>query len=222
MLILFLALSACLYLLTLLLDAYQLVIFPSSVTADIASIEENDAAWPNALRGLTLLLELLVLLITAVLFFVWLHRVNKNLRPLGALYVEFTPGWAVGWFFIPFANLVMPYRVVKEVWTKSAPDTPGVSSALQPTGSAALVGWWWGVWLISNVLLRVAAALSEFKSADTVFLSLKVDMFASAFRIAAAALAIMVVHGIYKRQEERSKQIVVNAPPSPPIFTTQN
>ncbi len=218
LLILFLALSACLYLLTLLLDAYQLVILPGSVASDIASLEGEDA-WPNALRGLTLLLELLVLVITAVLFFIWLHRVNKNLRPLGALYVEFTPGWAVGWFFIPFANLVMPYRVVKEVWTKSAPDVSSTSEAFRPTDSASLVGWWWGVWLISNVLLRVAAALSESKSADTLFLSLKVDMFASAFRIAAAALAIMVVHGIYKRQEERSKQTVVNAPP---IFTTQN
>lgn len=55
-------------------------------------------------------------------------------------------------------------------------------------------------------MLRVAATLSESKSADTVFLSLKVDMFASAFRIAAAALAIVVVHGIYKRQEERASR----------------
>ena len=23
-------------------------------------------------------------------------------------------GWAIGWFFVPFANLVMPYQAMKE------------------------------------------------------------------------------------------------------------
>jgi len=216
----FLALSVGLYLLTLLLDAYQLVILPNSVTADIASLEGGEA-WPNVLRGLTALLELLVLLITIILFSIWLHRVNKNLRSLGARNIEFTPGWAVGWFFIPFLNIYMPYKVVKEVWVKSAPDV-GTGEAWQQSSSTSLVTWWWFIWIISNVLLRAAGGLSESKSPDTVFLSLKVDLFASTFRIAAGALAIMVVYGIYKRQEERSKQQIVNVPPPPPpIFATQ-
>ena len=33
--------------------------------------------------------------------------------------LSISPGWAVGWYFIPFANLVMPYRSLKETFKAS-------------------------------------------------------------------------------------------------------
>jgi hypothetical protein len=62
---------------------------------------------------------LALLLLNAVLFCCWLHRAAGNLRALGARRLEFTPGWTVGWFFVPVANLVMPYRTVRELWLAS-------------------------------------------------------------------------------------------------------
>src|SRR5829696_9110674 len=43
-----------------------------------------------------------------VFFLIWLFRVHKNLDALAASNREFTPGWAVAWWFIPFAKLVKP------------------------------------------------------------------------------------------------------------------
>jgi hypothetical protein len=55
--------------------------------------------------------------LTAALFFcLWLHRAAKNLPALGRGGMQFTPGWSVGWFFIPFANLVKPLAAVSELW----------------------------------------------------------------------------------------------------------
>ncbi len=54
-------------------------------------------------------LELAGLILTGIAWFVWLHRSVANARSLG-VQTEATPGWSVGWWFIPFANLVKPYR----------------------------------------------------------------------------------------------------------------
>lgn len=50
------------------------------------------------------------------IFLVWLYRVSKNTWAIAADEITYTPGWAVGWFFVPIAGLVMPYNVVHELW----------------------------------------------------------------------------------------------------------
>ena len=60
----------------------------------------------------------------AIAFPMWMHRANRAARALGATGMEFTPGWAAGWFFVPFANLVMPYRVAVELWKAAIHISP--------------------------------------------------------------------------------------------------
>ncbi len=57
-------------------------------------------------------LELGLSILTAMAWFVWLHRAVANARSLG-VQTEATPGWSVGWWFIPFANLIKPYRILR-------------------------------------------------------------------------------------------------------------
>jgi hypothetical protein len=46
---------------------------------------------------------------------VFLHGSQRNNRALGARAMRFTPGWVVGWFLIPLANLVMGWVALNEV-----------------------------------------------------------------------------------------------------------
>ncbi len=48
-----------------------------------------------------------------VLFLIWVYRANRNAHCLGAEGMEYSPGWSVGWFFVPVACLVMPYNVLE-------------------------------------------------------------------------------------------------------------
>src|ERR1700754_3506800 len=57
-----------------------------------------------------------LLVTTIIVFAVWIHRANRNARALGAVGMRFSPGWAVGWFFVPIANLWKPYQAMKEIW----------------------------------------------------------------------------------------------------------
>jgi hypothetical protein len=81
----------------------------------------------------------------------WIYRTNANAHLLSDE-MTITPGWSVGWFFIPFANLVKPYEGVKETWRASH-----LAGGLDPEAEANLLPWWWGLWLLTNILSTVAA-----------------------------------------------------------------
>ena len=61
----------------------------------------------------------LVFVATVVLWCVWQHRAQQKAIVLAGGGLRFTPGWAVGWWFIPFANLVKPFQTVRELWEAS-------------------------------------------------------------------------------------------------------
>ena len=63
---------------------------------------------------------------------------------LGSPGLRFTPGWAVGWYFVPIANLWKPYQAMKEIWRAS--KNPGNWQAETTSG---FLGWWWFWWIIS-------------------------------------------------------------------------
>ncbi|MCZ6545888.1 MAG: DUF4328 domain-containing protein [Chloroflexi bacterium] len=54
------------------------------------------------------LLQLVLFVVTVVIFGRWIVRANKSVRALGADGFRITPGWAVGYFFIPIYNLWRP------------------------------------------------------------------------------------------------------------------
>ncbi|WP_054619347.1 DUF4328 domain-containing protein [Neisseria sp. 83E34] len=103
------------------------------------------------------LLLALFFLTSAILVCCWLYRAAANARALGAE-MSIKPGWAVGSFFIPFLNLIMPYQATKEIWLHAAPGN-------KP--SAVLVNIWWITWLIGSIGERIIhRAESHLESAD--------------------------------------------------------
>jgi hypothetical protein len=171
--------------------------------------------------------NLLVYVALVVAFLVWLHRVSKNVPALGnpKSKVEFTPGWAVGWFFIPLANLVMPYRAVREVWEKSDPAARTESDVMfTPPSSGGLLLAWWVCWIASNVVSNIAVRLQNGAgTAGAAGALAGVMIFSDLLDIAAAVLAVLVVRGLDRRQRERSRNVTYlpHRPPPPPVFTAQ-
>lgn len=65
---------------------------------------------------------LLASVVIQVLLLIWIYRSARNLLALGIQGMRFSPGWSVGWFFIPFANLIVPPMVLIEIWKASNPS----------------------------------------------------------------------------------------------------
>ncbi|MGD0309066.1 MAG: DUF4328 domain-containing protein [Acidobacteriota bacterium] len=86
-------------------------------------------------------------LVTAVVFGRWIYRANQNVRALGAQDMRFTPGWAVGYFFVPIITLWRPYQAMKDLWRAS--KSPGAWQSAKP---GSILGLWWTLWIISNFL----------------------------------------------------------------------
>ena len=95
-------------------------------------------------------------LVTAVVFLTWVYRANRNARALGARNMRFTPGWAVGWYFIPIMSLWKPFQAMREIWQASA--QPG---NWQSTQTPPLLGWWWALFLSSQILAQIGYQLSK-------------------------------------------------------------
>ena len=80
----------------------------------------------------------LATLATAIVVSRWIHLANSNARALGARKMAFTPGGAVGWYFVPIANLWKPYQAMREIWKASA----GPLGWQRRPVSALLPCWW--------------------------------------------------------------------------------
>jgi hypothetical protein len=89
---------------------------------------------------------------TAIAFLLWLYRVCENLEVYRGKTLGFTPGEAVGSFFIPFVNLIRPYEVLRDVWAASSSVTPAPSDSGEPHVSGRwLVLVWWILFLARGI-----------------------------------------------------------------------
>ena len=132
----------------------------------------------------------LVLLVpTAWIFLAWFARAHRNLPALGGTNLHFTPGWAVGWWFVPIACFWMPCLVALEIWNAGPIDS-------RRAGSSLLIFAWWATWLISIVMSNLVNLLVP---PDRISVTL-LELASGAATLAAGALAIWVVWSITGRQ----------------------
>jgi hypothetical protein len=155
-------------------------------------------------------LWLVVLVATVVVWLIWQHHAHANLEAVGVTGLEYSPGWAVGWWLIPIANLWKPFQVNRELWKASSGVSDWRSLATWP-----LLGWWWASWISAGVLGRIAAGARqgaetpmEIRSADII------DLLSTVVVVASAVLAILLVRSVLARQDRPTP--AVPHMPAPP------
>lgn len=94
---------------------------------------------------------LLAYLTAAVLVIIWTWRARKNLDAFPGALPHLGAGWAIAGWLVPFANFVVPARVVANLaraslWKRFTPD---------------LVLVWWVAWLVFSVGERVVSRRDE-------------------------------------------------------------
>lgn len=125
-----------------------------------AALAEGESL-PSALWVLWDTLPLLSVLIVGAywvsIIFValWVHRASVNAHKLSRG-LEISPGWAVGWYFVPLANLLMPFRAMDEIWRAS--QNP---SAWRTAATSPVLRWWWALWLASGICASASSVISR-------------------------------------------------------------
>ena len=160
----------------------------------------------QALFGLA---QLGIYLTTAIAFLCWLSRAYRNLPVLSKWQREFGSGWAVGAWFVPFLNLVRPYKIVRETWWVSAhpeeADLGGEMTAVSPRGSF-LLGSWWAVYLLMGFSGQIVFRLTmDANTADKLLSASYVGIVADLLSGFGAILALAVVNVVTSSQRATAR-----------------
>ena len=167
----------------------------------------NEEGLANDSRQATIaMVGVTVYLITSIPFLMWIYRANLNCRGFGANEMKFTPGWSVGYFFIPFVNLVRPYQAMKQIWQASHDP---MNWQLQPV--SPILGWWWALWILSNIMGHLTNSFAQrADTIDNLINSTRISIASDVTGVALSLVAIAMVRKIFQKQEE-----LVNHLPGP-------
>jgi len=89
--------------------------------------------------------HLICLIISGILSLNWIYTANKNLQN-HFNNMKYTPGWSVGWYFIPFFNLWKPFKAMKEIYEKS--HNLNKISVIP----LSVLRVWWFLWIFNSFL----------------------------------------------------------------------
>lgn len=171
----------------------------SSGNITVEAAETNDAR--QALIGL---IYIVAYLTTTIVFGRWIYVANVNCRGFGATGMKFTPGWAVGGYFVPILNLFRPYQAMKEIWQASSNPRRWENEPV-----SRILPIWWTLWLVSNFIGQIVFRTSQ--AADTAEELQNVtviSMIGSLADIALVLVAISMVTKIIAMQVRLTQQPV--------------
>lgn len=135
----------------------------------------------------------------------WFYVSAKTNQLYGVEKLRITPGWAVGWFFVPFANLVMPYRALKEIYRASFKNADWEQNPVPYHFPI-----WWIFWIATNVLSNSSSRMGDALGDSYTFTDLNevsyVVIGSNVSAIVSAYFLLMIVNVVAKNQSEnRSK-----------------
>lgn len=140
-------------------------------------------------------------LVAAIAFLAWLSRTVDNAPVLRAGIPSVTPRWSIGWWFVPIANLVKPYQIVRDIH-----DRMGLSGLSR--GDWIVLAWWI-TFLVGRAVVLFAQLISKpinpaAPDIGAMTASFSARGFADSLTFVGAILAIAVVLRIQWRVEMRA------------------
>jgi hypothetical protein len=142
----------------------------------------------------TSLFYFLTLPFYAILFLMWVYRANRNAQSFtGGM--EVSPGWNVGWFFVPVASLWKPFQGLDETWRVSHAPTHWMV-----TPTPVLLRCWWSAYLASSVMGVLSNLLRTSETSNEVSAATVLTGVSLLANTTASALAIVMVNRISAAQ----------------------
>jgi len=105
--------------------------------------------------------------------------------------------WAVGWYFVPIANLFKPFGAMRELWTASHAEVDKFGGE-----APSEVKWWWGAWISGNILSSVSSRILLMGEGETSALTLgnALGAVSTALILFTAVLLVKLIDGITSAQ----------------------
>lgn len=194
-------LSASLDVVSLASNGYQRMVLQRAIDGSVESSEalQASAEASDLYQRLVSIPAAGLFLVIFVLAGIWIYRASANLRSFGASGLPTSPGWAVGWYFIPFANLIKPFQAMDEIWRASAAPLQWEQVATPP-----LLRLWWALWLINGILGNITLRVSM--HADELTALLNANSLQIASDLTSIPLSLVFAHMIGRIGDMQAKQ----------------
>jgi hypothetical protein len=165
-----------------------------------AQLTTEQASANDSRERLVSRVALLFFVGTAIWWLIWQHRAYANLRLIGSRDTEYTPGWSVGYWFIPLINLYRPYQITAELFRRSE-----IQNGPDPIGGLSgppLIGVWWFVYLGWGATSRFIGTLAkDARTLPTLISATNVELTAHLLGIVVTVLALLVIGSIDRFQQ---------------------
>ena len=161
--------------------------YQSMATGDIST----------ALGLVTILSTIFLIALIACFILVgrWIYRASANAHALSNE-MTISPGWAVGWYFIPIANLFKPYQAMREIWLASH-----FRGNWHGEPSPSIVTGWWGLWIVINILDNISMRLGRLdENGDIAGMTTFFDLAAALLNVALCLVLISLMRQINRAQ----------------------
>lgn len=183
------------------------------------TVSQNTTQQIDAWERLNSLFFFIAYFASAILVLKWIYRANYNARQLGAGNMQFSSGWSIGWYFIPFANLWKPYQAMKEIWKTSANPSSWTNEK-----TPALLGWWWFLWIVTSIFGNIQFRMSHKEQQSLDYLSglAILDIFSSLLTIILTMVLLSIIDKIHTMQLQHANQHTNTNRSSPPTAQFQS
>jgi hypothetical protein len=167
------------------------------VQVQAGQMTPDQVATNDPIQGIIGLLQSGLGIVTGITFLKWIYRAYKNIQGFGAEGLRFSPGWAVGYYFIPILSLIRPVQVMSEIWRAS--DDP--KNWPRRSGSWLIVSWW-ALFLIYTGVTQVSLEIAlQASTNDQWTLAAVLAIAGDLFSIPLSIAALRLVTEIYQRQK---------------------
>lgn len=140
---------------TWLLWAYMIVNAVAQTGSFYTDVISGRAPSTLAPTDVITLASILLFVIMGIVVLRWIYRASVNAHA-AAPGLTITPGWAVGWYFVPIAAFWKPFQGMKEIWLGSH------YGANWEAGHASdLLNWWWGLFILDCIVDNVSPRLTD-------------------------------------------------------------
>ncbi len=178
----------------------SIVVAYDNGTADSAQLTLSDSVVRIPAIAYTI-----IFILCTIYFIRWFRRAYNNYIQLNPGAASFTEGWAAGAWFVPFTNLVRPYRIMQELWHGTLKLLSGNGAGDYPS---TLIGAWWLTWLLYNFVSSTGNRLKMYMTTiDSIKTAILVEVVGDIIGLVSLIFIILLVRS-YAELEKRVEEAI--------------
>lgn len=147
-------------------------------------------------------IQFLFYLFSMGFFIRWFYYGYKKLHEIDNMFLLYKPKMAIWGFFIPFINLVRPYKIAKEILTNNKTLIEKKDEEYKFDSKDYIVVTWWTIEIISNIYGNIVFRMSlRAEEIDELILNSKMIILSDFLNIVAAIVTIYLIKHINKYEK---------------------